>query len=693
MKLKKMSSNKRSRVDTNNKVMDTAHINAPQHFKKLGSGSFSDVYDYMGTVVKRLKRNKGDKTYIISASEINLLFTHDCPFLVKGLSTYQHNYGFDIFMEKCTGSIKEIRDYKTIKKVMLDLSMGLDYMHKRGILHLDICINNCMYTKLPNGEFIGKLIDFGLSSECVPSESGELVINTRELRITAPSRPYENLVSSDEPYSNKSDIWSLGISFFEILRGVELFKSIDQVIIDNHFSKSHPKVDWEKSMINYLDSIRNDQSNVLFTDLRESKKIQMKEEDILKTVDFLLKLLDFNKEKRFSSEKIINDGYFNDIKQESPSDKISEDILKDTHGEKPLAISEENSDKIPEDISNKNLLVFPEDLVKSINFIISQIQRDFEDEPCKLLIFSIDLFIRFSIKNPNIPYNEDILICCILLILRTYKLYYEIENFFEKFEDVNFDLENVIIRSVEGKLIKDNIYHWSNNEEEFFSSFRIYFEDISLSSIQKYINFNVLSDVFYKPLKTTKNCGDLIDFISIKLYKRHGFRRLHNKLHKEYSSYDLNFFSLCLDLYMKALTSSFEVKNRKDVDDLIDGVILCIKFLLFKTQETSEISNWLILNIDLASVLVNPLGTNLKSIQEFQILLKDYIFKNTISIIENKKNDSDTLNNEKVTYEEIIESISDIYQEINQKYKIIYKELGTIKDLCDVVPFPEMSEI
>ncbi len=98
---------------------------------KIGAGSFSTVYDLGEYAIKRLKKNSTDLSYVISSTEINLLFTNNSPFIIKGIMIYEDIFGFDIHMEKCTGCIKNLNKYlngintngnlKIIKKISLNV--------------------------------------------------------------------------------------------------------------------------------------------------------------------------------------------------------------------------------------------------------------------------------------------------------------------------------------------------------------------------------------------------------------------------------------------------------------------------------------------------------------------------------------------------------------------------------------------
>lgn len=123
-------------------------------------------------------------------------------------------------------------------EVMLQLTSGVQYIHEHGIIHRDIKPDNLFY--LSDGSI--KIADFGISVAVGESDGGDAVSGT--VYYTAPE------ILMGKPSGVASDIYSMGIVFYEILTGSVPFdgRTAEDVAlkqIKEHFpepSKSTPSV-------------------------------------------------------------------------------------------------------------------------------------------------------------------------------------------------------------------------------------------------------------------------------------------------------------------------------------------------------------------------------------------------------------------------------------------------------------------
>lgn len=97
------------------------------------------------------------------------------------------------------------------KMIMVQSLLGLEYMHGHGVIHRDIKPSNLLWFR-DGVERSIKFCDFGISKMYTRQESNSCFVVTPIYR--APEL-YFNM--SDYDYS--SDIWSLGCTFYEILKG------------------------------------------------------------------------------------------------------------------------------------------------------------------------------------------------------------------------------------------------------------------------------------------------------------------------------------------------------------------------------------------------------------------------------------------------------------------------------------------
>ena len=92
-------------------------------------------------------------------------------------------------------------------EVMLQLTSGIDYIHKHGLVHRDIKPDNLFY--MSDGTV--KISDFGISTSIGMKPSGDSIQGT--IYYCAPE------VLMGRPAEIANDIYSMGVVFFEMLTG------------------------------------------------------------------------------------------------------------------------------------------------------------------------------------------------------------------------------------------------------------------------------------------------------------------------------------------------------------------------------------------------------------------------------------------------------------------------------------------
>lgn len=102
-----------------------------------------------------------------------------------------------------------------VGRLIYQLLVSLDYCHSQGIAHRDVKPENMMLTREASIEGAPncKLIDFGLARRCHPGK--DICVGT------PPYMPPEMI--RFEPHTSKCDIWSAGVSAFELLTGKRPF--------------------------------------------------------------------------------------------------------------------------------------------------------------------------------------------------------------------------------------------------------------------------------------------------------------------------------------------------------------------------------------------------------------------------------------------------------------------------------------
>ena len=111
------------------------------------------------------------------------------------------------------GSLEEIKkpiDVEKAARIIFDISEGLKYAHKRGIIHRDLKPHNVLLTE----EMVPKITDWGLSKVMAESKTSS-VLGFSPV-YAAPEQISPNQFGRTD---QRTDIWQLGIIFYELVSG------------------------------------------------------------------------------------------------------------------------------------------------------------------------------------------------------------------------------------------------------------------------------------------------------------------------------------------------------------------------------------------------------------------------------------------------------------------------------------------
>ena len=100
--------------------------------------------------------------------------------------------------------------------------MTLDFIHKKGVVHRDIKLDNILINKIEEEEYHIKLADFGLADFISNNKDGKLKLKCGTPGYVAPE------ILRNEGYSQKCDIFSLGAVLYNLLTGFYLFSGVDK---------------------------------------------------------------------------------------------------------------------------------------------------------------------------------------------------------------------------------------------------------------------------------------------------------------------------------------------------------------------------------------------------------------------------------------------------------------------------------
>lgn len=188
----------------------------------IGRGKFGVVYK---AYHKQTKQVFAIKVLNLDTEEEDIIdVQQEIQFLteLKSVPNITHYYGsilndtkLWIVMDYCAGGslrtlLKSgVMEEKYIGVIVRELLLTLSAVHKLGVIHRDLKAANVLISKEGNVQ----LCDFGVAAKVVSNSSK---------RTTMAGTPYwmaPEVIKSGEAYNSKADIWSLGITVYEIATG------------------------------------------------------------------------------------------------------------------------------------------------------------------------------------------------------------------------------------------------------------------------------------------------------------------------------------------------------------------------------------------------------------------------------------------------------------------------------------------
>ena len=255
--------------------------------KELGKGTMGTVYlsqkegkkDYLATKV--IERAKADRPQVRKyfVNEIKILKGLNHPKIIRYYDLKQTNSHYYIAMEFCNGGslLSCLKKYKAkykkpfsekiVQYLMKQIVSGLKYIHRHGIIHRDIKLDNIL-VKFYSEEDIEninmlkthiKICDFGISIS-----PGENKLAFTAIGSPANMDPFilkklteRNDLANSEGYDQSCDIWSLGSSCYEMLIGKRVFngrnlKSLAKKIEEGNY---HLPTNLSKEVVSFINGM------------------------------------------------------------------------------------------------------------------------------------------------------------------------------------------------------------------------------------------------------------------------------------------------------------------------------------------------------------------------------------------------------------------------------------------------------
>ena len=235
---------------------------------KIGKGTFASVYSGINqetgevVAIKQIeisKINSSKETYKNLQNEFLILSKIKHNNIIKLIDCKKTKNNIYFILDYCNGgNLSEYMRYyekkegkllneSDIQKLLRQLILGLEYMHKKNIIHRDLKLENILlnfndinkkfnleqkiqkvdYSKVSlNDSFTLKIADLGFSKNI----SKELYANTF-LGTPITISPDVLLGNANErKYNTKADLWSLGVITYQLLIGYPPFNFYDNVL-------------------------------------------------------------------------------------------------------------------------------------------------------------------------------------------------------------------------------------------------------------------------------------------------------------------------------------------------------------------------------------------------------------------------------------------------------------------------------
>ena len=310
--------------------------------KVIGKGSYGIVYkDSQRNVA--IKRNIIDRDVSFSSClrEAELLTSlRGHPYIVELLSIESdpcevsslefdkkffqnmrdNSFHFIFELGQCT-LLEALQNHKLrggrSKEILHHILLGIDFLGKNKILHLDITSSNILIFTTSTGH-VAKLCDFGISERHTSQE--RVVRDTTTHWYRAPE------ICLKSPYGSKADMWSYGCVLYEVVTGspfINIESTHNNHIIDSILRKVAVNDEDLGSIRRKTPRTQKTLEEVIKLNVDEVKKYNSFPGGTYEQyLDLLEKILRFSPDKRISSAKALTHPFFDmhrDVIEETQS--------------------------------------------------------------------------------------------------------------------------------------------------------------------------------------------------------------------------------------------------------------------------------------------------------------------------------------------------------------------------------------
>ena len=294
--------------------------------KKIGEGGFAKVYKVKEKETGEIRAMKEvDKSKIHDIkyfkTEIKILAMLDHPNILRLFEVIEDSKKFYLIMELCSGgellsrmTNNRYRE-KEAAKLIDQIASAVAYCHEKGICHRDLKPQNILFcNENPNSPI--KVVDFGISKIFNPSlsslneEFGGNENKSKKMSTKVGTLHYFSPEVIKGNYTEKCDVWSLGVILYILLCGYPPFIGANEnEVIKNicSYKFEFPNNEWKK--------ISENAKNLISSMLSPEKK-RISAMEVCNSKWIKSKLKKENKNNiTFNFEKLDEFRHFNKFKQ------------------------------------------------------------------------------------------------------------------------------------------------------------------------------------------------------------------------------------------------------------------------------------------------------------------------------------------------------------------------------------------